>query len=74
MCFEPRLIFWVDGGTESLGITAGETKNPSKNIPRVVKAVFWRFVSQISCLMLLELTEKIVVFYSSTCSLSGSSV
>lgn len=32
----------IDGGTESLGITAGETKNPSKNMPRVVKAVFWR--------------------------------
>jgi AAT family amino acid transporter len=31
-----------DGGTESLGITAGETKNPSKNMPRVVKFVFWR--------------------------------
>ncbi|KAF8893909.1 amino acid permease-domain-containing protein [Infundibulicybe gibba] len=30
------------GGTESLGITAGETKNPSKNMPRVVKFVFWR--------------------------------
>ncbi|KAJ6602211.1 amino acid permease-domain-containing protein [Mycena sp. CBHHK59/15] len=27
------------GGTESLGITAGETKNPSKNMPRVVKFV-----------------------------------
>ncbi|TFY68382.1 hypothetical protein EVG20_g3571 [Dentipellis fragilis] len=25
------------GGTESLGITAGETKNPTKNMPRVVK-------------------------------------
>ncbi|KAF7425017.1 hypothetical protein PC9H_010328 [Pleurotus ostreatus] len=30
------------GGTESLGVTAGETKNPSRNMPRVVKAVFWR--------------------------------
>lgn len=30
------------GGTESLGITAGETKNPSKNMPKVVKFVFWR--------------------------------
>ena len=29
-------------GTESLGITAGETKNPSRNMPRVVKFVFWR--------------------------------
>ncbi|EDR03257.1 amino acid-polyamine organocation amino acid permease, partial [Laccaria bicolor S238N-H82] len=32
------------GGTESLGITAGETKNPSKNMPRVVKLVFWRIM------------------------------
>lgn len=31
------------GGTESLGITAGEAKNPSKNMPRVVKLVFWRY-------------------------------
>lgn len=30
------------GGTESLGITAGETENPSKNMPKVVKLVFWR--------------------------------
>lgn len=38
--------YWVVvvGGTESLGITAGETKNPSKNMPRVVKMVFWRYV------------------------------
>ncbi|KAJ2931242.1 hypothetical protein H1R20_g5832, partial [Candolleomyces eurysporus] len=33
------------GGTESLGITAGETKNPSKNMPRVVNLVFWRIVT-----------------------------
>ncbi|KAF7315249.1 AA-permease domain-containing protein [Mycena indigotica] len=32
------------GGTESLAITAGETKNPTKNIPRVVKFVFWRIL------------------------------
>ncbi|KAJ7502860.1 amino acid permease-domain-containing protein [Mycena galericulata] len=32
------------GGTESLGITAGETKNPSKNMPRIVKFVFWRIL------------------------------
>lgn len=37
-------IVSTDGGTESLGITAGETKNPSKNMPRVVKFVFWRRV------------------------------
>ena len=38
------IVCLVDGGTESLGITAGETKNPSKNMPKVVKFVFWRFV------------------------------
>ncbi|KAI6026344.1 amino acid permease-domain-containing protein [Pisolithus microcarpus] len=32
------------GGTESLGITAGETKNPSRNMPRVVRFVFWRIL------------------------------
>ncbi|CAK5281337.1 unnamed protein product [Mycena citricolor] len=32
------------GGTESLGITAGETANPTKNMPRVVKFVFWRII------------------------------
>ncbi|KAK1765321.1 putative amino-acid permease PB1C11.02 [Phialemonium atrogriseum] len=32
------------GGTESIAITAGETKNPAKNIPRVVKNVFWRIL------------------------------
>ncbi|KAI9712882.1 MAG: hypothetical protein M1812_006751 [Candelaria pacifica] len=32
------------GGTESIAITAGETKDPAKNIPRVVKNVFWRIL------------------------------
>ncbi|KAG9565830.1 hypothetical protein KCU71_g3915, partial [Aureobasidium melanogenum] len=31
-------------GTESIAITAGETKNPAKNLPRVVKNVFWRIL------------------------------
>lgn len=34
----------LDGGTESIAITAGETKNPTKNMPRVVKNVFWRIM------------------------------
>jgi AAT family amino acid transporter len=33
-----------DGGTESIAITAGETKDPAKNLPRVVKNVFWRIL------------------------------
>ncbi|KAG2755358.1 hypothetical protein P692DRAFT_2076757 [Suillus brevipes Sb2] len=32
------------GGTESLGMTAGETKNPSQNMSKVVKVVFWRIL------------------------------
>ncbi|KAF7188723.1 putative amino-acid permease PB1C11.02, partial [Pseudocercospora fuligena] len=32
------------GGTESIAITAGETKNPAKNLPRVVRNVFWRIL------------------------------
>ncbi|KAF4825423.1 putative amino-acid permease [Colletotrichum siamense] len=32
------------GGTESIAITAGETKNPAKNLPKVVKNVFWRIL------------------------------
>jgi amino acid transporter, AAT family len=34
----------VDGGTESIAITAGETKDPTRNIPKVVKNVFWRII------------------------------
>ncbi|ETN41302.1 uncharacterized protein HMPREF1541_03237 [Cyphellophora europaea CBS 101466] len=32
------------GGTESIAITAGETMNPSKNLPKVVRNVFWRIL------------------------------
>ncbi|ORY43937.1 amino acid permease/ SLC12A domain-containing protein [Leucosporidium creatinivorum] len=32
------------GGTESIGITAGETANPRRNIPRVIKRVFARIL------------------------------
>ncbi|KAM0236610.1 hypothetical protein ACHAP5_009296 [Fusarium lateritium] len=32
------------GGTESIAITAGETKNPTQNIPRVIKNIFWRIL------------------------------
>ncbi|NLY79984.1 MAG: amino acid permease [Lysinibacillus sp.] len=31
-------------GTELLGITAGETKDPGKNIPKAVRSVFWRIL------------------------------
>ncbi|KAI5310889.1 hypothetical protein KEM55_004144 [Ascosphaera atra] len=32
------------GGTESIAITAGETKNPAKVMPKVVRNVFWRIL------------------------------
>ncbi|KAK2589428.1 Basic amino-acid permease [Conoideocrella luteorostrata] len=40
------------GGTESIAITAGETKNPTKNLPRVVKNVFWRILFILSVLLI----------------------
>jgi amino acid transporter, AAT family len=38
------MLKFPDGGTESIAITAGETKDPTKNMPRVVKNVFWRIL------------------------------
>lgn len=32
------------GGVESIGVTAGETRNPSRNMPRVINLVFWRII------------------------------
>ncbi|KAL8917194.1 MAG: hypothetical protein Q9208_008096 [Pyrenodesmia sp. 3 TL-2023] len=32
------------GGTESIAITAGETKDPARTIPQVVRNVFWRIL------------------------------
>ncbi|USP79585.1 hypothetical protein yc1106_06859 [Curvularia clavata] len=32
------------GGTESIAITAGETRDPARNLPKVVKNVFWRIL------------------------------
>ncbi len=31
-------------GTECIGVAAGESENPSKNIPRAVRTVFWRIL------------------------------
>ncbi|KAJ7440063.1 amino acid permease/ SLC12A domain-containing protein [Mycena galericulata] len=32
------------GGTESIGITAGEQRNPTRNVPRVINRVFFRIL------------------------------
>ncbi|ETI69494.1 lysine-specific permease [Neobacillus vireti LMG 21834] len=41
-------IFLVAGfsfsGTECIGVAAGETENPVKNIPRAIRSVFWRIL------------------------------
>lgn len=34
----------TSGGTESIAVTAGETKDPTRNMPKVVRNVFWRIV------------------------------
>ena len=41
-------VFLIAGfsfqGTELIGITAGETENPEKSIPKAVKQIFWRIL------------------------------
>ncbi|KAI8908325.1 lysine-specific permease [Gorgonomyces haynaldii] len=36
--------FFAYGGTELVGITAGEAKNPSTTIPKAMKNTFWRIM------------------------------
>ncbi|WP_315913379.1 amino acid permease, partial [Klebsiella pneumoniae] len=31
-------------GTELIGVAAGESENPAKNIPRAIRQVFWRIL------------------------------
>jgi len=41
-------------GTELVGITAGEAKNPRKSIPRAINGTFWRIIFfYISCILLI---------------------
>ena len=41
-------VFLIAGfsfqGTELIGVTAGETENPEKSIPKAVKQIFWRIL------------------------------
>jgi lysine-specific permease len=44
------------GGTELVGITAGEAKNPRKSIPRAINGTFWRILFfYISCIFVIGL-------------------
>ncbi|KAM3578568.1 hypothetical protein VKS41_008953 [Umbelopsis sp. WA50703] len=38
------LAFFSFGGTEMVGITAGESSNPTKAVPKAVNQVFWRIL------------------------------
>lgn len=42
------LVFLIAGfsfqGTELVGIAAGESENPEKNVPKAINSVFWRIV------------------------------
>ncbi|GAA5992214.1 hypothetical protein JCM5350_000642 [Sporobolomyces pararoseus] len=41
------------GGTESIGITAGEQRNPIRNIPRTIYRVFWRIIIFYICTVVI---------------------
>ncbi|KAJ3279147.1 hypothetical protein HK104_001705 [Borealophlyctis nickersoniae] len=38
------VAFFSFGGTELVGITAGEVKNPRKNVPKAINQTFWRIL------------------------------
>jgi len=38
------LAGWSFAGTELVGIAAGESENPEKNVPKAIKTVFWRIL------------------------------
>ncbi|KAI8825597.1 amino acid permease-domain-containing protein [Fimicolochytrium jonesii] len=38
------IAFFSFGGTELIGITAGEAKNPRKNVPKAINQTFWRIL------------------------------
>ena len=42
-------------GTEIVGVAAGESENPAKNVPRAVRSIFWRiFLFYILAILLLD--------------------
>lgn len=38
------------GGTEVVAVTAGESNNPEKSMPKAIKQVFWRILLFTYCL------------------------
>lgn len=46
-------------GTELVGITAGESKSPRKDVPKAVNQVFWRIlIFYVSCIFLIGLIVR----------------
>ena len=52
------IVMFSFGGTELIGITAGEADNPKKSIPKAIKQVIWRillfYILSIAVLMILH--------------------
>ncbi|MDT3497040.1 amino acid permease [Bacillus toyonensis] len=50
-------VFMIAGfsfqGTELIGVAAGESKNPKKNVPKAIKQVFWRILLFYICSILI---------------------
>lgn len=57
-------------GTELIGIAAGESENPQKNIPKAIKMVFWRIL--IFFILSLFIISLLIPYTSS--QLTGSDV
>jgi lysine-specific permease len=38
------IAFFAFGGTELVGVSAGEVQNPKKNVPRAINSTFWRIL------------------------------
>ncbi|MHC5224922.1 amino acid permease [Ignatzschineria sp. LJL83] len=57
------IVMFSFGGTELIGITAGEADNPKKSIPKAIKQVIWRillfYVLSIAVLMILHPWDQI---------------
>ncbi|KAF3393197.1 Proline-specific permease [Talaromyces pinophilus] len=58
------------GGVEQVAVAAGETKNPSKNIPKAIRRVFWRLLF---FYVFGSLAVGVLVPYDDTHLLYGSS-
>lgn len=62
------IVMFSFGGTELIGITAGEAEEPRKSIPRAIKQVMWR----IMVFYIGSLTVLLVIFPWSKVGMEGS--